>query len=137
MQELVEVGNFMSECRSRIDESRTQLSSSINKEERERAKKSVLDYLTIIKSKRKWAEYTKSKCRIKNNLAEIVRDPRVQKWKTESNLNRTEEANWRFNTRKRGRDTIDDTIPHEFARGIFAPEYNSNFISSIFKKLNN
>ena len=68
---------------------------------------------------------------------EMVHGPRALKWKTDSNLNYTGEANWRFNKRKRGRDTIADTIPHEFARKILAPKYNFNFISSISKKLSN
>ena len=57
-------------------------------------------------------------------LTEMVRGPRALKWKTDSNLNYTEEAYWRLDKRKRGRDTIADTIPHEFARRILAPEYN-------------
>jgi len=65
----------------------------------------------------------------------MVHGPRYWKRMLIRIRNRIEEANWRLDKRKRGRDTIADTIPHEFARRILAPEYN--FFMLKFKKAEN
>jgi len=52
--------------------------------------------------------------------------------------NSTEEAYWRLDKRKRGRATIADTIPHEFARRILAPEHNLKWkMSLILQEITN
>ena len=60
----------------------------------------------------------------------MVHGPRYWKRMLIRIRNRIEEANWRLDKRKRGRDTIADTIPHEFARGIIAPQIQCLYLIS-------